>query len=137
MTTEMSRVTGPTMLRNNQASAVHIISVLMEDAPYICTICSFSFSGQESTLTKHLLLVLKTKLNLSHLCLYYFLFSMLPTGKTFFKYFLQVLIFRFFYGVYLHKQWKVILIPCSISPGSVKASMFVFLSWRVACLNKI
>lgn len=29
------------MLRNNQASAVHIISELMEDAPYICTICSY------------------------------------------------------------------------------------------------
>lgn len=29
------------MLRNNQASAVHIISVFMEDAPYICTICPY------------------------------------------------------------------------------------------------
>lgn len=96
-----------------------------------------SFSGQESTLTKHLLLVLKTS-STYPICFFIIPFSLCYLQeKHFFKYSLQVLIFRFFCGVYLHKQWKVVLIPCSISPGSVKGSMFVFLSWRVAYLNKI
>lgn len=125
------------MLRNNQASAVHIISVVMEEAPYICTICSYSIlrPREHSNQTSSASTENKAQLIPSVSLLFPFL-NAIYRKNIFLKYSLQILIFRFFCGVYLHKQWKVILIPCSISPGSVKGSMFVFLSWRVACLNK-
>lgn len=132
---ELSRVIRSIMLRNNQASVIYIISVLMEDAPYSLYIVH---SWARSTLTKHLLPLLKIKLQLPRLffvlfCFWcYSPFSIPSTEKGTLR-----IPCKYLLNSSLINTEKLFLILCSISPENVKGSMFVFLSWRVAHLNKI
>lgn len=113
---EMSRI-----IRNNKLSDVHI-SVLLEDASYICTVYPDSIlrprehSKQTSDSTKDKAQIIPP------VSFCYSLFSMPPTGKKqFFTYSVQVLSFKFL-SVYQHEHQKVI-----------SNSMF-YLSWKCKSL---
>lgn len=83
----------PRVIRNNKLSNVHIIPVLLEDAFYICTLCTDSILRPREHLNIHEYWRQSSAHPTS--VLLPFLYATYR-GKRFFKYSLQVLRFKFF-----------------------------------------